>query len=54
METTRPKTDDQNNNKTKSGKKRVSKDDPLGPAFRSARVRKSDSRSADTGDPSVP
>jgi hypothetical protein len=54
METTRPKTDDQNNKKTKSDKKRVSKKDPLGPAFRSARVRKSDSRTADTGDPSIP
>jgi hypothetical protein len=54
MDTTRPKTDDQNNKKTKSGKKRVSKRDPLAPAFRSARVRKGDSRTADTGDPSVP
>jgi hypothetical protein len=54
METTRPKTDDQNNKKSKSSKKRVSKRDPLEPAFRSARVRKSDSRTADTGDPSVP
>jgi hypothetical protein len=44
METTRSKSD----------KKRVSKKDPLGPAFRSARVRKSDSRTSDTGDPSIP
>ena len=54
MENTRPRTDDQNNKKTKSGKKRVSKRDPLEPGFRSARVRKSDSRTADTGDPSIP
>jgi hypothetical protein len=54
METTRPKTGDQDNKKTKSGKKRVSKRDPLEPAFRSARVRKADSRTADTGNPSIP
>jgi hypothetical protein len=54
METTRTKTENHNNKKTKVGKKRVSKRDPLEPAFRSARVRKSDSRTADTGDPSVP
>ncbi len=52
METMRPKTE--NNKKTKTDKKRVSKRDPLAPAFRSARVRKSDSRTNDTGDPSVP
>ena len=54
METTRRKSENQNDKKTKSDKKRVSKKDPLGPAFRSARVRKSDSRTSDTGDPSIP
>jgi hypothetical protein len=54
METTRTKTENQNNKKTKLGKKRVSKRDPLGPVFRSARVRKTDSRAAGTGDPFVP
>jgi hypothetical protein len=54
METTRSKSENQNGKKTKSDKKRVSKKDPLGPAFRSARVRKSDSRTTDTGDPSIP
>jgi hypothetical protein len=39
--------------KNKSDKKRVSKRDPLAPAFRNARVREKESRTADTGDPSV-
>jgi hypothetical protein len=53
METTRPKSENQNDKKTDRDKKRVSKKDPLGPAFRSARVLKSDSRTTDTRDPSV-
>jgi hypothetical protein len=39
--------------KERSEKKRVSKRDPLAPAFRNARVREKESRTADTGDPSV-
>jgi hypothetical protein len=39
--------------KNSAGKKRVSKRDRLAPAFRNARVRAKESRTADTGDPSV-
>jgi hypothetical protein len=37
----------------RNDKKRVSKRDPLAPAFRDARVRQKESRTADTGDPSI-
>jgi len=54
METMRSKREEQNKKKNKSGKKRVTKRDPLAPAFRDARVRKAESRTAETGDPSLP
>jgi len=54
MENMRLKSGDDSTKKARPAKKRVSKRNPLGPAFRSARVRKSESRTSDTGDPSVP
>jgi hypothetical protein len=52
METMRPKKEE-DGKKSGSGRKRVSKRDPLAPAFRNARVREKESRTADTGDPSI-
>ena len=52
----RKEEDSKKNGSDKSGrndKKRVSRRDPLAPAFRNARVREKESRTADTGDPSI-
>jgi hypothetical protein len=44
---------DRSDKSDRNDKKRVSKRDPLAPAFRDARVREKESRTADTGDPSI-
>ena len=54
MEITRPKREGQENEKSKRGKKRIAKRDRSSPAFRDARARKAESRTNDTGDPSIP